>query len=152
MDRFRRSVKLPITITHSRPHHRAVNKIISTTLGGWIIAIGRPGAARSRREYVARRRLTTAIRKRPRRRLIARPPLWFSMRKNALRDESLISKPAFLDWHFTTVPRRREFDVRIFQFHAAHFPRWTRGGRVYFYDQNLSGPDVIDWSKLQSWR
>lgn len=33
MDRFRRSVKLPITITHSWSHHRAVNKIISTTLG-----------------------------------------------------------------------------------------------------------------------
>lgn len=96
MDRSRRSVKLPITSTHSRSHHRAVNKIISTTLGIWIIAIGRPGATAPVPEYVARRRLTTAIRKRLRHGLIARFPLWFSTRKNALRTNRWL-----VSWHFT---------------------------------------------------
>jgi len=84
MNRSRRSVKLPITITHSRSHHRAVNKIISTTLG-MNNRDRAPWSRWSQREYVARRRLTTAMRKRPRHGLIAKPPLWFPMWKNALR-------------------------------------------------------------------
>lgn len=122
MDRSRRSVKLPITSTHSRSHHRAVNKIISTMLGIWIITIGRPGAAAPVPEYVARRPLTTAIRKRLRHELIARSPLWFSTRKNALRTNRWL-----VSWHFTTAfrngtPVDGEFDVGTFQFHATRFP------------------------------
>lgn len=104
MDRFRRSVKLPITITHSRSHHRAVNKIISTTLG----MNNRDRTPRSR-PVPARVRRAAAInhgnKEAPTSRINCQASFTVFDAKECTWDESLISKPAFLDWHFTTVPR-----------------------------------------------
>lgn len=112
MDWFRWRVKPPITTTtHSRSHHRAINKIISTSREmnnrNWAPLRRQTREEKEREregplslsahEHVARRQLTAAIRKCLRHGLIARLLYGFpcaSERMHLGRIACLINKPA----------------------------------------------------------